>query len=440
MGEEAMRTIIVVFMFLQQHSSLLAIRFVILFFYPAVTLLFQHRRPSKLPLGTLGWFPHFGKNLSFLAPRLSSSSGMARYLNAMYIGAPTIVSIAKDDGIGDDSGSSAFFLDDLCKIVVIEEIDGPNGDGLGRAATESGFEYESEQESESNIDVEVSGVEENVDSGVHDFAARFPFDEGDNEEVHSDHVASDELISIDGSSDDGDSRRRTFYNRHATSRWLYKKYVERIRSNPSWPIDSFEEDVRLDYIVGVSRSQLHRAKRKAMLMIHGSHKEQYAKLWDYCQEIKRTNPGSTVELKVSHEDGENGQPRPRTHATKHKKSKAIDQEGPPSRGLTTRVYCPGKSPMNFDVDAMSDVYRAEIGNIHEYTYPDVNLGEDTDKHFSYPTNEVVSETNASPEDYNDDIDFNEDLDDVLNQDESDSDRNNAGTSHDSVRCVNGLSY
>ena len=39
--------------------------------------------------------------------------------------------------------------------------------------------------------------------------------------------------------------------------------------------------------------------------------------------------------------------------------------------------------MNFDVDAMSDVYRVKIGNIHEYTYPDVNLGEDTDKHFSY---------------------------------------------------------
>lgn len=54
-----------------------------------------------------------------------------------------------------------------------------------------------------------SGVEENVDSGVHDFAVRFPSDEGDNEELHSDHAPSDELISIDGSSDDGDSRRRS---------------------------------------------------------------------------------------------------------------------------------------------------------------------------------------------------------------------------------------
>ncbi|KAJ8627537.1 hypothetical protein MRB53_020844 [Persea americana] len=63
-----------------------------------------------------------------------------------------------------------------------------------------------------------------------------------------------------------------------------------------------------------------------------------------------------------------------------------------------------------------------MGNIREYTYPDVNLGEDIDKHFSYPTNEVAFETNACPKDYNDDIDFNKDLDDVLNQDESDSDR------------------
>ncbi|KAJ8649269.1 hypothetical protein MRB53_002292 [Persea americana] len=96
--------------------------------------------------------------------------------------------------------------------------------------------------------------------------------------------------------------------------------------------------------------------------------------------------------------------------------------------------------MNFDVDAMSDVYRVEMGNIRDYTYPDVNLRDDTDKHFSYPTKEVAFETNASLEDYNDDINFNDDLDDVLNQDESDSGRNSAGTSHDSVRCVNGLSY
>ncbi|KAJ8644828.1 hypothetical protein MRB53_006576 [Persea americana] len=104
------------------------------------------------------------------------------------------------------------------------------------------------------------------------------------------------------------------------------------------------------------------------------------------------------------------------------------------------LYCPDKSPMNCDVDARPDVYRLEMGNIREYTYPDVNLAEDTDKHFSYPTNEVGLEMNASPEDYNGDIDFNEDLDDVLNQDESDSDRNSVGTSHDSIKCVNGLSY
>ncbi|RWR73458.1 Glycoside hydrolase [Cinnamomum micranthum f. kanehirae] len=113
----------------------------------------------------------------------------------------------------------------------------------------------------------------------------------------------------------------------------------------------------------------------------------------------------------------------------------------PSEGVWVQIilYCPGKSPMNFDVDAMSDVYRAEMGDIREYTYPDVNLAEDVDEHFSYPTNEVASETNASHKETDDDMDFNEDLDDVLN-DESDSDCNSACTSHDSVRCVNDLNY
>lgn len=47
--------------------------------------------------------------------------------------------------------------------------------------------------------------------------------------------------------------------------------------------------------------------------------------------------------------------------------------------------------------------------------------------------------NASHEETDDDIYYNEDLDDVLN-DESDSVRNSSGTSHDSVRCVNGLGH
>ncbi|XXG57082.1 hypothetical protein AAC387_Pa03g4328 [Persea americana] len=93
------------FMFLHQHSSLLTVLFVILFFYPLAALFVQHRKPSKLPPGTLGWLPYLGHTLSFLAPHLSTSRGhflehnIKRYgkiFRCHVFGHPTIVSCDAD--------------------------------------------------------------------------------------------------------------------------------------------------------------------------------------------------------------------------------------------------------------------------------------------------------------------------------------------------------
>ncbi|KAK2638658.1 hypothetical protein Ddye_026453 [Dipteronia dyeriana] len=43
-------------------------------------------------------------------------------------------------------------------------------------------------------------------------------------------------------------------------------------------------------------------------MIWGSVKEQYSKIWEYGEEIRRMNPGSTVVIKCSEGDGD-GNPR-----------------------------------------------------------------------------------------------------------------------------------
>ncbi|KAK0572242.1 hypothetical protein LWI29_028414 [Acer saccharum] len=52
--------------------------------------------------------------------------------------------------------------------------------------------------------------------------------------------------------------------------------------------------VRKDYVCQSSKAQVYRAKRKASLLIEGSLATQYAKLWDYAEEKRRSNPGSTV--------------------------------------------------------------------------------------------------------------------------------------------------
>ncbi|KAL7233853.1 hypothetical protein ACSBR1_017459 [Camellia fascicularis] len=82
------------------------------------------------------------------------------------------------------------------------------------------------------------------------------------------------------------------------STWLSKQYMETLKTNPTWPLSAFQKAVQMDYDVGVSKSQVYRAKRKAQDLIEGNHEEQYAKLWDYCEEIRRSNPGSTIIMQV----------------------------------------------------------------------------------------------------------------------------------------------
>ncbi|CAL9018765.1 unnamed protein product [Prunus brigantina] len=53
--------------------------------------------------------------------------------------------------------------------------------------------------------------------------------------------------------------------------------------------------VRKHYNIDVTRDQCYKAKKR----IQGSIEEQYSKLWDYCEELKRQNPGSTVLVKTS---------------------------------------------------------------------------------------------------------------------------------------------
>ena len=63
--------------------------------------------------------------------------------------------------------------------------------------------------------------------------------------------------------------------------------------------------VREDYVCQPSRTQVYRAKRKAGLLIERSLASQYAKLWDYAEELRKSNPGSTVVVdteKVSAEE------------------------------------------------------------------------------------------------------------------------------------------
>ncbi|KAL2245997.1 UNVERIFIED_CONTAM: hypothetical protein Sindi_2867900 [Sesamum indicum] len=91
----------------------------------------------------------------------------------------------------------------------------------------------------------------------------------------------------------------TYNVKNVKSTWLSGKYESSFRSDPKRNVKGFRNDVIRDIRVGVSKSQAYRAKHKAIEKIEGKAEEQYGMLWDYADELRRSNPRSTVILKVS---------------------------------------------------------------------------------------------------------------------------------------------
>ncbi|VVA41885.1 PREDICTED: transposon, partial [Prunus dulcis] len=90
-------------------------------------------------------------------------------------------------------------------------------------------------------------------------------------------------------------RQRTKY---ATSSWLSKRFDEELRDNPKMKVTDFMKLIRKHYAIDVTEAQVYKAKSFAKKRIQGSIEEQYGKLWDYCEELKSNNPGSTVIVKT----------------------------------------------------------------------------------------------------------------------------------------------
>nr|XP_033510909.1 uncharacterized protein LOC117275717 [Nicotiana tomentosiformis] len=94
-----------------------------------------------------------------------------------------------------------------------------------------------------------------------------------------------------------------YVNKNVKSRMIAKTFLHYLRIHPDVSVGDFMDKIHEEMNVEVSVSQVYRAKTIAKEMIEGLYIEQYAKLEDYCAELKRKNPGSTVLLETTpHEE------------------------------------------------------------------------------------------------------------------------------------------
>nr|XP_027083986.1 uncharacterized protein LOC113706312 [Coffea arabica] len=97
---------------------------------------------------------------------------------------------------------------------------------------------------------------------------------------------------------------RVFHNRNMTSKLATRLFVDEVRKTPSMTVQELMTRVTEELNVDFSLKQGYRTMKKVRDIIEGSHEKQYALLEDFCGELRRANPGSTVFVETDEdEDG-----------------------------------------------------------------------------------------------------------------------------------------
>ncbi|XP_071723698.1 uncharacterized protein [Rutidosis leptorrhynchoides] len=86
---------------------------------------------------------------------------------------------------------------------------------------------------------------------------------------------------------------RSFINALALRKWLTEKLLPEIMKKPTMSTRDILSEVRKTWRLEISLDKGYAVRRMAFDKIHGTYKEQYARIIDYAAKIARRNPGAT---------------------------------------------------------------------------------------------------------------------------------------------------
>ncbi|XP_072957988.1 uncharacterized protein [Typha angustifolia] len=85
---------------------------------------------------------------------------------------------------------------------------------------------------------------------------------------------------------------RNLHHQQASVGWVARSVESRLRDNPQYKPKEILQDIREQHGVAVSYMQAWRGKERSMAAVHGTLEDGYRLLPAYCEQIRRTNPGS----------------------------------------------------------------------------------------------------------------------------------------------------
>ena len=91
----------------------------------------------------------------------------------------------------------------------------------------------------------------------------------------------------------------TCKNKKVTVKWLVANYLYKYKDIHGMKLANLKGLIKTDLKVDITLTQIRRAKLLTIEKFQGDLKEEYERLWDYLDEIERSNPGSTTQLKVN---------------------------------------------------------------------------------------------------------------------------------------------
>lgn len=82
------------------------------------------------------------------------------------------------------------------------------------------------------------------------------------------------------------------HHQQASVGWVARSVESRVKDNPQYKPKEILQDIRDQHGVAVSYMQAWRGKERSMAALHGTFEDGYRLLPAYCEQIRKTNPGS----------------------------------------------------------------------------------------------------------------------------------------------------